>query len=214
MYRERLTITLESNLLSAIDSMIDGQLLRNRSQTIEHLLKEGIGLHEIHRAFLFFTASLESKQLEAVTAFCLNNEINELLLGLPAGQTALLGDIQMQIRQQASNMSLVHVPTDFGTAGALILQRASLNHPFLIINLNTSLHLPDNILPAYTFHRLLHAPLTRLIRPSANKQYTPCGIEIVSPEMLLNIPAGIASLIDDVYPVMEKEGKVRTYVTD
>ena len=214
MYRERLTITLEADLLSAIDSMIDGQLLRNRSQTIEHLLKEGIGLHELRQALLFFSAPLDSKQLEAVTAFCLSNQINELLLGVPAGQTSLLSDIQIQIRQQAPSMHLTHVPTDFGTGGALTLQRANLTHPFLMINLDGSLHLPLSILPVYAFHRLHHAPLTRLIKAGADSRYSPCGIDIASPEILLNVPTGITSLIDDVYPVMEKEGKVRTYVTD
>ena len=214
MYRERLTITLQADLLTAIDSMIDGQLLRNRSQTIEHLLKEGIGLHQLRQAFLFFNLPFDSKQLKAVTAFCLHSNIQELLLGLPAGQTSMLNDIQILIRQQAPNLLLKHVPTDFGTAGALILQRANLNHPFLLIALDTSLQLPISILPAYAFHRLHHAPLTRLIRAGADGRYAPCSIEIASPEALLSIPAGIASLIDDVFPVMEKEGKVRPYVID
>ena len=213
MYRERLTITLEVDLLSAIDALIDKQILRNRSQTIEYLLKEGMGLHELQQAFLFFNQQLDAKQLEHVVNFCVSNGISELLLGIPAGQTTLLHDAQTVIRQQHPSLNLIHVPTDFGTAGALVLQHARLVHPFLLLTLEPTLHVPSSILPAYSFHRQHHAPLTRLLKQDPENCFRPSGIEIASPELVSAIPAGIASLSADVFPALAKEGKVRLYVT-
>ena len=213
MYRERLTITLEPELLAAIDGMVDKQLLRNRSQTIEHLLKEGIGLHELRQAFLFFSEPADAAVLEQTVMFCANNGISELLLGIPAGQTAQFADMQAVARQAAPTLQITHVPTDFGTGGALVLQRENLSHPFLILTLTPNLRLPSSILVAYAFHRQHHAPLTRLIREEPDGRYAPCGIEIASPELLVSIPSGIASLSADVFPAMAKGGKVRSYVT-
>ncbi len=44
MSRERLTITLRSDLLNALDSAIDGERLRNRSHAIEYYLSKSLGL--------------------------------------------------------------------------------------------------------------------------------------------------------------------------
>ncbi|MEK7161084.1 MAG: sugar phosphate nucleotidyltransferase [Patescibacteria group bacterium] len=44
MNRERLTITLRSDLLNALDSTIDGDKLRNRSHAIEYYLSKSLGL--------------------------------------------------------------------------------------------------------------------------------------------------------------------------
>lgn len=44
MNRERLTITLRSDLLNALDSTIDGDKLRNRSHAIEYFLSKSLGL--------------------------------------------------------------------------------------------------------------------------------------------------------------------------
>ncbi|MDE2311697.1 MAG: NTP transferase domain-containing protein [Patescibacteria group bacterium] len=43
MNRERLTITLRSDLLKQLDSLIDGERLRNRSHAIEYFLSRNLG---------------------------------------------------------------------------------------------------------------------------------------------------------------------------
>jgi metal-responsive CopG/Arc/MetJ family transcriptional regulator len=42
--RERLTITLRSDLLKALDTSIDGERLRNRSHAIEYFLSRSLGI--------------------------------------------------------------------------------------------------------------------------------------------------------------------------
>jgi NDP-sugar pyrophosphorylase family protein len=47
MKRERLTITLRSDLLNALDNTIDGERLRNRSHAIEYYLSKSLGEKEV-----------------------------------------------------------------------------------------------------------------------------------------------------------------------
>ena len=47
MNRERLTITLRSDLLKYIDGLIDGDKLRNRSHAIEYYLSKALGLRAV-----------------------------------------------------------------------------------------------------------------------------------------------------------------------
>lgn len=47
MNRERLTITLRSDLVNALDGEIDGQHLRNRSHAIEYFLSKALGLKAV-----------------------------------------------------------------------------------------------------------------------------------------------------------------------
>lgn len=47
MNRERLTITLRSDLLKTLDSTIDGERLRNRSHAIEYYLSRTLGLKAV-----------------------------------------------------------------------------------------------------------------------------------------------------------------------
>ncbi|MDE1860392.1 MAG: hypothetical protein KGH72_01610 [Candidatus Micrarchaeota archaeon] len=51
--KERLTITLDKNLLSAIDSMIDGVKIRNRSHAIEQLLNSSIHRSNYRKVLIF-----------------------------------------------------------------------------------------------------------------------------------------------------------------
>jgi NDP-sugar pyrophosphorylase family protein len=42
MSKNRLTITLSAQLLTQIDQLVDGQVIRNRSHAIEHLISQGL----------------------------------------------------------------------------------------------------------------------------------------------------------------------------
>jgi mannose-1-phosphate guanylyltransferase len=51
--KERVTITLESSLLNQIDKRIDGVNIKNRSQEIENVLSESLGVNIPKKAVLF-----------------------------------------------------------------------------------------------------------------------------------------------------------------
>jgi hypothetical protein len=205
MYRERLTVTLDPELLTAIDQLVDGQTLRNRSHAIEHLLKEGIGIHELRQAFVFFDNGWTAEQLATLAALLGKTSVKKLFLGMPAAQMA---EINAVLREANPDLEPEQVPPDFGDGGAIVLKRAKIDRPFLIFRLGSGFHTPLSLIPAYAFHRQHHAPLTRLL----TQDYQPAEIEIANPEILVTIPAGIADLRTNVFPALAKEGKVRGYV--
>lgn len=210
MLRERITITVEPGLVTAIDSLVDRQTLRNRSHAIEHLLKEGLGLHQVEQAVLFFDAPWQAEQLKEVAAACTSLGIGTLFIGLPLGEAARVSELGASLRD-LGEFIVTHLPTDFGSGGALLLQREALAHPFLVFWVGPGLHAPASVLPAYVFHRQHHALLTRLVRPS-DGSYAPAGIDILQPDLLAHIPAGQTDLIRDIYPELTRSANVRAYV--
>ncbi|MEM3247647.1 MAG: sugar phosphate nucleotidyltransferase [Candidatus Micrarchaeaceae archaeon] len=53
MPRERISIMLDSDLISRLDSLVDGVEIRNRSHAVERLLDETLRQHEPKRALVF-----------------------------------------------------------------------------------------------------------------------------------------------------------------
>jgi hypothetical protein len=208
MLRERITITLEPSLIDAVDLLVDGQTLRNRSHAIEHLLKEGIGLHELEHAFLFFAEGWTQVQLDAVLRLCKEAEIRTLFLCLPTGNPRT-----EEVTTACSTFATQLVPSDFGSGGALVLKKESIAHPFLMAWIGPGLAIPKNLLLPFTFHRQHHALLTRVLTSSDGQAYQAAGIDIAQPELIDIIPAGIISLQDNVFPQLIREAKMRGYAT-
>ena len=202
MNRERLTITLDAELLQALDEQIDKSLLRNRSHAIEHLLKEGLGLHELTQAFVFADQDSEPDQLASLLPLFKAAGISQLFIG---GATPdLLSVIGPEFTVQT-------VPADFGTGGALMLKKDLLSGPFVLSWLGPDLTLPQSLIPAYIFHRQHGAPLTQLVTSADAVNFSWAKLAIAQPELLSSIPAGLASLEETVFPELLKAGRVKTY---
>ncbi len=214
MMRERLTITLDADLLASLDTLIDKDTLRNRSQTIEHLIREGLGLHQLNHAFLFFENNWTQSTLESLLIILAAINIRQIFICLPAAQGALFTDILTIIGAKFPNsfFRATLVPSDFGSGGAVVLQKQLLEHPFLLCWLSGNTSLPPSLLPAYIFHRQHHSTLTELLNPTPEGSFQTSGLSIASPELLPHIPAGIVDLKTDVFPALLKEAKVRGYV--
>ncbi|MCC2631948.1 MAG: hypothetical protein K0S20_647 [Patescibacteria group bacterium] len=212
MQRERLTITLDSSLLSAIDTLIDKETLRNRSQTIEYLLREGVGLHQLHQGFLFVSSELSTESLIATTRLYANSDISTIFLCLPATLISRSAELSQLITETyaGKEVSVQLVPADFGTGGALLLHRAAITTPIALSFLKPG-SLPENLTGAYLFHRSHHAFLTTLLHTQDGSSYQDSGIAIAQPELLSLIPAGIANVEQTVFPQLVKEAKVRAY---
>lgn len=52
MEREKLTVTIARDLFSQIDSVIDGETIRNRSHATEYLIRQGLGQHRVRSALI------------------------------------------------------------------------------------------------------------------------------------------------------------------
>lgn len=215
MYRERLTITLERDLVTAIDSLIDKERLRNRSQTIEYLLKEGIGLHQLNQAFLFIDANLSTPQLNQVTQLFASTGISKIYLSIDRtlrDQTAEISqNIQNQYRELGLPVELDEVPADFGSGGALVVRKEELTTPFLLSWVAEEVPLPTSLVGAYVFHRQHQGLLTQLLH-AQELEFTSTGLAIANPELISHIPAGIVDLPSTVFPQLIKESKVKGYI--
>ena len=210
MYRERLTITLDAALLQAVDSLIDGERLRNRSQTIEHLLREGVGLHDLRQAFVFPQAG---QDLDALAALCAKTEIRTfylcLDLALKPDEESFTKSLRSRYETAGKTCEVITVPSDFGSGGSLSLKKADISTPFLLAWPGAAA-LPPSLLPAFLFHRSHQSPLTELCERSA-ASLTSSGIYIASPELLALLPAGASDLQADVFPALLKEARVKGY---
>jgi len=206
--RERITVTLEPALIDSIELLVDGQTLRNRSHAIEHLLKEGLGLHELQQAFLFFEPGWTASQLTAVLSLCRLADIRTFFLCLPTGDPRT-----DEVRNLTKAFTTQLVPLDFGSGGALALQKEKISHPFLLVWLRPGLSIPTNITQLFTFHRQHHAILTRVLTPHGDAEYSAAGVDIAQPELIDSIPAGIVSLQATVFPNLAREAKMRGYAT-
>lgn len=211
MKRERITITVDSQLLQSVDSLIDKERLRNRSQTIEHLLKEGIGLHQLSQAFLFIDESYDSKRLQTLAALCSNTDITHFFICLSVANQHLFAEVSTLIYQAYEVAPVLElVPADFGSGGALVLQKSKLTNSFLLAWLYSNTPLPENLINPYLFHRSHHLPLTQLLS-ATQSTYIFAGLAIAEPDLLSVIPAGMAQLEEDVFPELIKKAKVRAY---
>ncbi len=208
MKRERLTITLDTNLLTAVDSLIDKDRLRNRSQTIEYLLKQGLGINQLDQAFLFFETDWQQIQVEKVITLLKGSRIRQLFLGA----SDRLADIKLLIQSLAPEFNLIIIPLDFGTGGSLVLQKTSITNPFLTIHLKPNLRLPETLLAPYLFHREHNHVATQLLFSSNGTDFFASGLAILNPEILRFITAGVTSLELDIFPELVKEHKMEGYV--
>jgi len=202
MQRERITITLEPDLIAAADALVDKSAIRNRSHALEHLIKEGLGLHLLKQAFVFIGDDWSQSQVNDLRLLCTRQGIETLYL---CGKQA---DVRLALSE--TPYSLVDVPLDFGSGGSVLLQQANIKHPFLLIWLNAALQLPESLIGPYTAHRQLHAVATQLV--TGNSQtYQNAGIAVADPTLLARIPAGIVQLEQTVFPELLKTGKLGTY---
>ena len=210
MQRQRLTITLDTDTLTALDSLVDDDTLRNRSHAIEHYLKQGLGLHQLRQAFLFLEAGWEQDQLEKVLDLCSKTGITTLYLCLPSKLSGLASEVEASIAQKGG-FTTQFVPTDFGSGAAVLLQKAQLDQPFLLCWFTHELKVPDSLLLPYLFHTEHRSILTMLLSSNNALEYRASGLSIAQPELTSYIQAGISSLATDVFPLLLKDGKVRGY---
>lgn len=211
MSRDRLTITLDEALLSAVDGTIDGSAVRNRSHAIEHLIRQGLHLHEL--TYVVIVAGPPTSE-PIVPLFA------ERLRGTNIIQCVIISDplhpswateLSISLANLAPQLTVRIIPGDFGSATALTLLASELSVPFLLVELGAGIHFPASFLPLYTEHRHGDKTVTQLLSTENGLRFTPTGCSIVAPDFITQVPAGHADL-QDVFPLLAKAGRVGTYV--
>lgn len=149
--KERITITLDKNLISQIDKRINGVNLKNRSQEIELLLAESLGINIPSKAVLLvggrgtrlrpLTDKIPKALLE-VQGKALTEHIFDLLKKYGIRDVILcVGYLKDKISEYFGdgskvgiNISYVEEDEPLGTAGPLKLAKRYLEESFIVSN--------------------------------------------------------------------------------
>jgi len=149
--RDRLTITLRNDLLSELDSIVDGINVRNRSHAIEILLSRVLESRRVRKALILAGGKgtrmrpltyempkpmipLKGKPLiQHIIELCRKYEIREIIMSV-----GYLGDKIKDHFGDGSHLGVdikyVEEKQELGTAGPLRLARKYINGPFLMFN--------------------------------------------------------------------------------
>ncbi|MFH1591690.1 MAG: sugar phosphate nucleotidyltransferase [archaeon] len=149
--KERVTLTLESDVLNKVDRMVDGKKIKNRSHAVELLVVKGLGRHVPHRAVIL--AGGKGTRLRPITY-----EIPKALIPVH-GKTLTehlfdllrrhgVTEIMMAVGHMASkikdhfgdgkpygiSLTYVEEKEPMGTAGPLRMAKEFLKEPFIASN--------------------------------------------------------------------------------
>ena len=149
--KERITITLDKNLISQIDKRIDGVDIKNRSQEIEFLLSESLGTNIPSKAVLLvggkgtrlkpLTDKMPKALLE-VKGKTITEHLFDLLKKYGIRDIILsVGYLKDKIKEQfgdgssiGMNINYVEENEPLGTAGPLKLAKKYLKDSFIVSN--------------------------------------------------------------------------------
>lgn len=141
--KERITITLDKDLIKEIDEKVDGFLVKNRSHAIETYLFKVLGVNKIRKAVIL--SGGQSKKIQALVK--INDQfviehILELLKRYGVTEViVILNDSRQRIREILGDgsrydltITYVQESMPLGTAGALRLVTKFLTEPFIVTN--------------------------------------------------------------------------------
>jgi NDP-sugar pyrophosphorylase family protein len=165
MNRQRLTITLRSDVLKKLDKTVDGEIIRNRSHAIETFLMEKLRSKILKKAIMLgggegveFKGKRISKLLLPIGGKTLVEQNIEILKKYGITDLILsLGDLGAQIREKLGDGSkygikILYFERDRGTGGVLRQAKSLLEETFLMMN--GDIYLEDvDIEDIYEFHK-------------------------------------------------------------
>lgn len=150
MEREKLTVTIKSDLFKRIDSMIDGKKIRNRSHAAEFLIRKGLGEGKIKKAFINaggqgtrlrpFTYEIPKPlmpiqgkpMMSHILDLLQRHHIRDVIIGVGYMKNKIK-DYYRDGKEIGLNIDYVEEDEPLGTAGALRLARNQLTEPFYLI---------------------------------------------------------------------------------
>jgi len=212
--KERVTLTLDSNILKKVDSGVNGFKIKNRSHAVELLIMKALGANVPKKAVV-----------------------------LAGGNIMAVGHMKEKIEEHFTDgsrfgikLSYIEETEPLGTAGPLRLGKNMLTESFIVSNGD---ELKDiNIEEMYQLHKesnaLVTIALTTVEDPSKygvarlsgskilefvekpKKEEAPSklinsGFYIIEPEVIDLIPKGFTMLEKDIFPKLAKRGRLFGY---
>lgn len=150
MVKERISLTLEKDLINSVDTLVDGVKFRSRSHVMEFLLNKGLGKGKLRKAYILaggkgmklrpITYEIPSAMvpikgkpiLEHQIEVLRKNDIREIIIAI-----GHLGEKIKEYFGSGNGMGVdikyIEEEKPLGTAGGLKLARPLLNETFLMI---------------------------------------------------------------------------------
>ncbi len=202
MDRERITISIKSEVLQKIDQKIDGIKMRNRSHAIELIISESLGIAKIETAIIMAGGKGAVRlipTIEASIKTLRDYGLKDIIIAI-----GFLGD---KIKQNIGNgskygLKISYIEGGEGTAGALGLLKDKIKKTFIVVNLDTTIEI--NLSEIIKFHDN-HQPTASI---ATGDQKTMKGYYIFEPEIFSLIPAGFSMLEEDIFPKLIKENNL------
>lgn len=204
MQRERLTITIEPDLIKAVDETINKQSIRNRSHAIETLIKKGLSIGSLNQAFIFLRNGWTPERLSHLLLELKQIEIKKIYFCNQTKESLNPDTFKTEIE-------IEEVSNTFGSGGALLLKKEDLTNQFITIFLSDAPTPSQNLLAAHSFH-LINKPLcTHLIATQNTVELKWSGFDIIEPEAINYINMGVSEIDETLLPTLLKENKLKTY---
>ncbi|KHO46267.1 MAG: mannose-1-phosphate guanyltransferase [archaeon GW2011_AR3] len=232
--REKVSISLDKEILEKADATVDGIAVRNRSQAIEHALRAYFGSSGVEKAFVLLGRSRNIKEahLNHLIGMAKSVGVKEILI---AG-----GPNNEKIFQILGSGSKYGIKVDYveekelkGTAGSIWLAKNMLDSTFLVIAGDTSFTF--DLIKMVEFHKSKGSMVTMGVtavkledstdsiilegekvvhfnyQDKKPTYMTNAGVYLFEPEIFRHMPSK-GSLEKDVFPGLAKEGKLYAYV--
>ncbi len=149
--KERITITLEKELIDQIDKRVDGTIIKNRSQQIENLLANSLGTNIPEKAIILVggkgtrlmpLTSNKPKCMMDVQGRTVTEHMFDLLKKYGIREIILsVGHMREKVKEYYGdgskfglNISYVEEDKPLGTAGPLKLAKPHLKESFIVAN--------------------------------------------------------------------------------
>ncbi|MEI8143604.1 MAG: sugar phosphate nucleotidyltransferase [Candidatus Berkelbacteria bacterium] len=206
MSRERITISIRKGILSEIDKLIDGDVIRNRSHAIEQIVLKNAG-NTNKNALVFL---LGGENIDAKISIAKTYLSQAKSAGFDDIYVAT-GEDDERIREELGDGSKFHVSLTYhkgeGSGGSLRLLKNLLKSTFVVIN-TESKNIRD-LSELLSFHRKINLLGTIFTKD----EHTFSGIYVFEPEVLNRLKRGYTMIEEDLLPILlEKNEAVATYL--
>ncbi len=139
MKKEKIAISVDSSLLSLVDSKVDGSVIRSRSQAIEYFLKKGLNEESITTAVLLLKGTQQGATLKNFKGksliknqieFFTNNGIKKIFL--------ITQNPSKELREELINSNVEIIEKDSkGNASALLALKGRVKSNFIVMSGDT-----------------------------------------------------------------------------
>ena len=205
MSRERVTITINKDVLSKIDKQIDRVKNRNRSHIIENIISEYLNLQKIKDVIIMAGGEEANKSIDAIKDAIIRLKafgIDEIIIAL--------GYLGENIKKALGDGKELNIKIDYldkgeGSGGSILKLKNALKNTFIVVNLDKKIEIDYKM--AIDFHKKTGKSAT----VATNDIKTLRGIYILEPEIISLLPKGFSMLEEDIFPRLIKENKLNIY---